>query len=188
MKVSRKTLAPSSAPRFVRALTESDYRDFREVRLEALRLDGRYFATSYEEERNYTNDQWRHLSTESLDNCVIGLFDGEELIGITRVAKWDEDQHGHTALFGRSYIKPEYRGKGLAALLYEARLDWARHNPQFKRAVVFHREGNTVSKHINERYGARYWMTRPMQWADGQTADGFWYQIDLHPPSPNPSS
>ncbi|MGH6822630.1 MAG: hypothetical protein ACRECP_02720 [Methylocella sp.] len=45
--------------------------------------------------------------------------------------------------------------------------------------MVFHREGNSASKDLNERFGGRYAATRAMQWADGQTAPGLWYRIDL---------
>jgi hypothetical protein len=41
-----------------------------------------------------------------------------------------------------------------------------------RRAVVFHHKGNWPSKHLNERFGGRYWRAQPMQWADGQTATG----------------
>ena len=164
---------------FVRILAETDFARYRRLRLEALELDGRFFASSYVEEKNYTDNQWKRLSAERPDNCVIGLFSGDKMIGMTRVIRWDEDPLGQTVLFGRSYIKPEYRGRGLASLLYEARLEWARRIPNVKSAVVFHRVGNTTSKHINEKNGAKYWLTRPMQWADGETADGLWYRVPL---------
>ncbi len=172
-------ICPAQGTEAVRVLSARDSADFREIRLEALLIDGRYFAASYEEEKDYTDDHWMRWCTERPDNCVMGLFAETELVGITTAMSWGEDATGRTVFFGRSFIKPEYRGKGLAALLYGARIDWAKKNPLYTEGVVFHREGNWLSKQINEKFGARYWQTRSMRWADGQVADALWYKIQL---------
>ena len=57
---------------------------------------------------------------------MFGLFDGDCLIGITAAFALAEDPAAQTAIFGMSFILPEYRGRGLSRLLYEARLEWTR--------------------------------------------------------------
>jgi hypothetical protein len=67
--------------------------------------------------------------------------------------------------------------------LYAKRLHWAAAH-DYRRAVLFIRDGNLALKALHELFGARYWRTCPMQWADGQTAAGLWYRIDLAAPCP----
>jgi len=95
------------------------------------------------------------------------------------VSKWDQDQTGHTALWGSVYLKPEYRGKHAAAPLYETRTAWTKANNQFKQAVFFIRDGNTRSTEIQVKQGAQYMYSAPMRWANGQVATANWYKIDL---------
>jgi RimJ/RimL family protein N-acetyltransferase len=177
--LSLPTALPIAAPIDLRSLTPAAAPAFRAIRLEALKYDGRYFAASYQAEAAQPLDAWRALCAETTQRCTLGLFDQTKLVGITAIAPWDEDATGQTALVGSSYIVPPYRGRDLAPALYAERLQWAAATGSYRRAVVFHREGNWPSKHLNERFGGRYWRTQPMQWADGQTAPGLWYRIDL---------
>ncbi|MER2519935.1 MAG: GNAT family N-acetyltransferase [Bdellovibrionales bacterium] len=174
-----KTLYATAALTIAKVLNKDDYLKVKKIRLEALENDGRYFATSYEEEKSYSDAQWRQWIAESPENCVIGVFVGDELVGITTVTKWEEDVTGKTAKFGRSYIRPDSRGQGLANLLYQKRMDWAKQQRRYTSAVVFHRDGNELSKHINTKFGAKYYFTRPMRWANGETADAHWYKTLL---------
>lgn len=181
--LSQATALPIPAPVELRPLKIADAPAFRAIRLEALKYEGRYFAASYEKEAARTLDAWRALCTETTRRCTIGLFDQRQLVGITAIAPWDEDPTGQTALFGSSYLTPTHRGRGLAPALYAERPRWAAAHA-YRRAVVFHREGNWPSKELNEKFGGRYWRTEPMQWADGQTAPAHWYRIDLAAPAP----
>jgi RimJ/RimL family protein N-acetyltransferase len=181
--LSLPTALPIGAPIELRSLTPDDAPAFRAIRLEALKRDGRYFAASYQAEAAQPLDAWRDRCAETDRQCVIGLVDHGALVGITAVSPWDEDATGQTALFGSSYIVPPYRGRDLAPALYAERLHWAAATGSYRRAVVFHRESNWPSKHLNERFGGRYWRAQPMQWADGQTATGLWYRIDLAAPN-----
>ncbi len=164
----------------VKILSSEDALSFKEIRLEALWYEGKFFASSYEEESLLPMTYWLQWCSSSEEQCAIGLFKGEkEIIGITTAMAWEEDPTGHTALFGKSYIRMGYRGQGLSPYLYKARLLWAEQNRRFFSAVVFHREGNYISETVNKKYGAEYWRTIPMKWGDGQTANGLWYRIPL---------
>jgi RimJ/RimL family protein N-acetyltransferase len=83
---------------------------------------------------------------------VFGLFDGEHLIGVTAAFTSPEDPSGKTAVLAMSFIPPEYRGRGLSRLFYEARLDWIRTHSHFRRVTVSHRWSNEVSRHAIRRY------------------------------------
>lgn len=88
---------------------------------------------------------------------LFGLFEGGEdggtLIGISAVFAQREDPSGQTVIFGMSFILPDYRGRGLSRLLYEARLDWARARPQFRRVILSHAQSNAASRGAHRRFG-----------------------------------
>jgi RimJ/RimL family protein N-acetyltransferase len=163
----------------LRMLKPGDCKAFRAVRLEALKQDGKFFAASYDEEVEFSDEHWRRRCGGDPEHGVVGLFDENELVGVSGVSRWQEDDKGMTALFGSSYVKPAYRGKGLAGLLYLERVQWARRDTRYAQSMVFHREGNQASRVVNQRCGAQYCWTRPMRWADGQTAEALWYRIAL---------
>jgi len=164
---------------FSRVLTPGDARKLREVRLEALQKEGRLFASSYEIESKFPFENWESKCTEDDKHCAIGLFDGTELIGITLVLPYDKDTSGKTGLLGQSYIKREYRGKGLGNLLYSVRIKWVLEKSSFQHAIVYVRDGNDVSTVLNRKTGAQYVETREMMCGDGQMALWHWYKFPL---------
>ena len=96
------------------------------------------FFSSFEHDAALEEVDWRDwIATPT--QCVFGLFDGETLVGITAAYTHRDDPDGHTALLGTSYVRPAYRGRGLARLLYETRLAWIRARGTFHRVVVSHR-------------------------------------------------
>lgn len=109
------------------------------------------------------------------DKCAFGLFDHEKLIGITAVISITEDK----AECIMSFIEPDYRGRGLSALLYEARIEWALKKKHLKILVSGHREGNTASQKALLKHGFTYARTNDETWPDGQKAPGYEYELDL---------
>jgi hypothetical protein len=164
---------------YTRVLLPADAQNLREVRLEALRKDGRLFASSYEIESKFPFENWERKCTEDDKHCAMGLFNGTGLIGISLVLPYDKDTSGKTGLLGQSYIKHEYRGKGLGNLLYAARMKWILEKSGFNSAVVYVRDGNGVSITLNRKAGAQYLETREMMCGDGQLALWHWYEFPL---------
>ncbi len=163
----------------VRALNERDGNAFKAIRLEALRNEGNYFGTSYEEERKMIAEQWRRRCKRTGDQCLFGLFHDDNLVGIMAATKWSGDPEGKTVLWGSAYVRGVHRGKGLAAPLYEARRDWSIQNPNFDQAVFFIRDGNERSTEIHKKQGAEHTHDEPKRWADGTVAVAHWYKVQL---------
>jgi RimJ/RimL family protein N-acetyltransferase len=78
-----------------------------------------------------------------------------------------------------SFIIPEYRGRGLSQLLYEARLNWIRARSQFRRVVVYHRESNESSRRANQRFGFSVLQRASRKWPDGATEDEVLYELKI---------
>lgn len=97
-------------------------------------------------------DHWQ-AAIAGPDHQMFGLFDNARMIGITAAFAVREDPHGETAMFGMSFIAPDYRGLGLSRLLYDARLAWIRTRPRFKRVILSHAAFNEASRRAHRRYG-----------------------------------
>jgi RimJ/RimL family protein N-acetyltransferase len=162
----------------IRALEPKDWEAFRELRLHALRTEPGNFFAAYRDEAGKQPEEWQR-TTRGGDHQVFGLYDRERLIGITAAFTSRDDPSGKTAILAMSFILPEYRGKGLSNLLYEARLDWIRAQPQFTRVVVFHRQSNDASRKAIHRHGFVFVTRTARTWPDGQTEDEFSYELRI---------
>ncbi|MCB9987817.1 MAG: GNAT family N-acetyltransferase [Rhodospirillales bacterium] len=162
----------------IRALGEGDWQIFRDLRLKALQTDSAVFSSTYEQEKDNDENDWKSWFAEG--KRVFGLFDGKRMIGLTGVFTRREDQSGRTGIMAASYIEKEYRGYGLSRLLYEARLDWARQYRQWDRLVISHRKSNEVSRRANQAFGFKYTGSALKNWPDGKQEEEMKYELDLN--------
>ena len=161
----------------VRRLGPEDLDANREIRLEALaEFPGNYF-TSLAEAQARTEEDWRAMLADP-KMAIFGLYDGEALAGLTAIYIADEDPSGRTAGFAMSYIRPAWRGRGHAATLHKARLDWARAN-RMTRVIVSHRASNEPSRRAIERSGFTRTGATPYRWPDGVEEDNVEYEMRL---------
>lgn len=164
----------------IRELGPEDWRLFRDFRLEALRAAPGVFSTSFDEARARADATWAATLSDP-DNAVFGVFDVDRMIALTSVFTSRDDPERRTALLAMSFIDPAYRGRGLSGMLYDARLDWVRRRPGFRRVVVSHRRSNTASMRANQRYGFRLIDESPRVWPDGETEDELIYELLIPP-------
>jgi RimJ/RimL family protein N-acetyltransferase len=160
----------------VRAIAPSEWQAFRDFRLVALKSAPGAYETTYAHAAARSEDDWRSLLSPERQQ-MFGLFDGDRLIGITAVFTSREDVT--TAMLAMSFILPEYRGKRLSRLLYEARLDWVRERGTFRRVVVGHRASNKASEGAMRTAGFQPTHREPRTWPDGVTEDEIWYELRL---------
>ena len=99
----------------IRPLRRNEWRRFRDLRLAALSMAPGASTSSFEKERGYSARRWQQ-TLGGQDHHAFGLFEGNELVGITAVLTHRGDPSGETALLGMSFILPAYRGKGLSSL------------------------------------------------------------------------
>ena len=153
----------------------SDWQVYKSIRLEALQTNPEMFGSSYLKESQYDDTEWQSILLNE-ERGFFGLYDGQEIIGVTGTALVKEDKT--QAVLIASFIRPEYRGMGLSALFYEARLDWAREQ-HCQSVIVSHRVDNVSSMKANQRSGFVYTHSKLNDWPDGVTADQLYYKLDL---------
>jgi RimJ/RimL family protein N-acetyltransferase len=121
-----------STPRaraIIRAGREEDAPAYRELRLEALRDHPEAFSSDYDTYLAKPPGYWtKRLQFHRPDNSVMLFFAAhdEGLAGMCGVAHNRDRKTRHSAYLVSMYVRPPWRGRGLAGRLITACLDWAR--------------------------------------------------------------
>lgn len=161
---------------YIRPFRKEEWELFKAKRLQALKDLPHLFLSSYGATAAQRDEFWQEMIGGENEE-IFGLFDDQKLIGITGVFKNWRDETGKTANFGMSYLDAGYRGKGLSALLYQARIDWARATG-FEKITVGHREGNEASKAANQKFGFVFYEKEEIDFPDGRAMD-YRYELKL---------
>lgn len=163
---------------FVRQFNAADWQTYKDVRLEALERHGDVFGMSLENETARDDGSWKTMLSNGTQ-AFFGLQDGGNIAGITGVITDAYVENSRAAVMIASYIRKDYRGRGLSALLYKARIDWARASGQFDRIVVSHREGNEASRRANQAFGFTLYCVEEQTWGDGSKGNIYRYELRL---------
>jgi GNAT superfamily N-acetyltransferase len=104
----------------IRRVRADEWRELRDLRLEALQDSPDAFWTLHEEAVQRTDDDWREWTTFP---CHVALEDGR-LVGM--VAAFANEDDPKTAELIAMFVTPAARGRGIGAALVDAQLAWAR--------------------------------------------------------------
>ena len=110
----------------VRPLGEDDWKQYRDIRLTALRESPEAFAASFDEEESFDEDYWRLRMKRS--DRLVAERDSTPL-GIVSVGASSDDNPHTSELFGL-WVSPEARGSGVATALVRAGANLAREQGQ----------------------------------------------------------
>lgn len=98
----------------IRHLAPDDFESFRQIRLEALRLEPASFASRVEDWQGLTDDEWRRRLSA---NAVFVAFVDGEPVGIMGLMPQSSSKARHRATVIMVYVRQSMRGKGLASKL-----------------------------------------------------------------------
>jgi GNAT superfamily N-acetyltransferase len=112
--------APTPRDTAVTRLGEEDWRIWRDVRLAALADTPASFAATLEEEQAIQEDGWRTMVRDAAIFVVtVGGTAVGAVAGLYRAS-------AHERGLGAMWVAPQWRGRGVAALLATAVTSWAR--------------------------------------------------------------
>lgn len=157
----------------IRQFTAADVAIYKALRLEALQKEGKYFRMSYGEETALPDEEWQNRILNPQFGRF-GLYHDDKLIGITAIITEDNIN----AYMTQSYIRKEYRGRGLSRLLYEARINWAKER-NIQKLTVGHRADNISSFKANQHFGFQYKYSQTFLWPDNATVAMHYYELML---------
>lgn len=102
----------------IRRLTVDDLDPFKSIRLEALRTEPHAFASTYDDARKLSDDDWRARLTNLLLFCA---FDEDGApVGLMGVMRERAAQMDHRGALVMVYVAPRARGAGTARKLLAA--------------------------------------------------------------------
>jgi RimJ/RimL family protein N-acetyltransferase len=160
-----------------RQLSATDWEIYRDIRLQALKNHPAYFLPS-KDETLFSESDWR----QRLGNpnaATFGLFRGTEIIGISTIARENNHPAAERAFLVGTYIKKDFRRKGLSERLFQLRLEWAKEQKNIKTLLLEHREDNLPIQKSHQKFAFKLSSSREQLWPDGTTAACLTYELDI---------
>ncbi len=113
----------------IRSAREEDAPAYRDLRLEALRNHPEAFSSDYAAHLAKPMAFWtERLAFSSTDSAVMIYFavHDQQLIGMCGITRTSSPKIKHSATIVGMYVRPDWRGLGIAEGLGTACVDWAR--------------------------------------------------------------
>jgi GNAT superfamily N-acetyltransferase len=162
----------------VRSLNANDWKSYRDLRLEALKLCADRYTGTYAMEAGRSEQDWRDMMSGEGHQCF-GLFDSDRMVGLAAVFTDRSDASGKKAFLASAYIREDYRGQGYARLLYQHRIQWAIDSDRFDLVEVGHRQGNEASRRANQSFGFEWKGKEVRTFGDGRMDELHVYEVRL---------
>jgi RimJ/RimL family protein N-acetyltransferase len=142
----------------IKKLGKNDWRQWREIRLEALKKSPDSFMSySFEEEDKTSDDMW----AKQLESCLMfGYFVNNEIVGCCGLLLEKRVKISHTATLCRMYVKDEMRGNGIGLELVNAVKDYAKNN-DVKHLYLGCNAENRGAVKLYKKCGFKVYGTRP---------------------------
>ena len=145
-----------------RKLTPADVKQYRDVRLEALKSYPQNFGSSYEEESALPKLGFEiYIEQGTAGNFIVGAFDDEKLIGICGFAQEVKKKVRHRGLIIQMYVKPAYQGKKVGLQLLKAAIDEAFKLPELEQIVLGVMTTNLSAAKIYQQAGFKEFGIHP---------------------------
>ena len=103
----------------VRRLSSADSEVYLHLRLAALVESPTSFGSSYEEEKDRTQEQVGDFLSKSAERVLLGAFSGGALVGMVGVGREEGVKEKHRGFIRSMYVSPAYRARDVGKLLLE---------------------------------------------------------------------
>ena len=123
------TITTPRGPVTIRATREQDATAFRGLRLEALRTHPEVFGADYDENLARPIEFWQERVRDGAGSDLGITYVAEAggaLVGMTGIYRDNYLKMRHSGKIWGVYIRPDWRGAGIADALIEACIAWAR--------------------------------------------------------------
>lgn len=131
----------------IRRATADDWREYRDIRLRALAGAPDAYGSTLAGESAFGEETWRQRSGSSY--ALFGMLEGRAVA----IAAGIPDRHeAESREIVGMWVEPDARGRGVAASLVEALVDWAT-SEQAAAIALWVSDGNETARRVYERCG-----------------------------------
>ena len=142
----------------IHTLIPDDAQAFYELRLRALTEFPAAFGKSVEE-ITPVEEMRARLAGENL--WIFGAFDGDQLIGMTGLHRFETKKKRHKAEIWGMFVAPERQGLGLGRALLQAAIEQARNTPGIEQLLLAVAGYNQKAKNMYAALGFEAWGFEP---------------------------
>ena len=132
----------------VKKLPPDRWKDYRDLRLEALKSDPLAFGSSYEEEKDLAEDEWK----KRINNALFALSNDKPVGMIVYIIN-NKIKTKHIANIFGIYVKKEYRGKGIGKKLIESVIKNIQKNVNVSKIELAVNPEQKAAVKLYEKYG-----------------------------------
>jgi ribosomal protein S18 acetylase RimI-like enzyme len=115
----------------IKIISEERWKDYRDLRLEALKKEPLAFSSSYEESKDKPESEWR----DQIKNVLFAL-DRDKLVGMIVYIHEKGIKTRHVANIYGVYLDEEFRGQGVGRKLMDAVITQIRKNPDVVKIKI----------------------------------------------------
>lgn len=149
----------------------SQWQEYKELRLRALKSEPQAFASSFERESAYPDEKWQQRLKESGNGkswvfCARNV-DGK-FVGMIGGYRDDNDIQNHSTQIWGVYVDSEMRGKGIAKALMGKILEEFDRNSDIETVILEVNSDQEVAKKLYKSFGFEEVTTYPHLMGDNQ--------------------
>jgi len=153
-----------------RLVTTSDWKQYKEIRLEALQKEPQAFGSSYNREKDRTEEEWRDKLSQSENSQGKSFFyavsEGKNFVAMGGAYQDENDEWNIISI----YTKKEYRGRGLGQTIINSIIGELK-DRKIKRAYLSVNSFQKTAQRLYEKNG--FIVTRIIK--DQLLGDGSYY-------------
>ena len=140
----------------IRLLNQEEWESWKNLRLEALYNEPEAFCTSFEQESNRSDEEFKAILSH---NAIFGAFEDDELIGASGFVSLSSLKTQHRGTLWGMYVKVNHRRKGIADSLINTIIAHAKsHVIQLHLTVM---ESNFGAMRLYHKHGFTVYATEP---------------------------
>tara|TARA_B100000315_G_scaffold51735_1_gene46157 strand:+ start:32 stop:526 length:495 start_codon:yes stop_codon:yes gene_type:complete len=129
-----------------------NWKEFRDIRLDALRVDPIAFGASHEEESKLSVKDWKNKFGKKERFIFLYYYD-KKVVGMTRVSFELSEKIRHIANVYEVYVKPEYRGKGISSELMKFALKFIKSKRKIKKISLYVSTSRLLALKLYKKFG-----------------------------------
>ncbi len=141
-------------PILIKKASLNDWKQYKEIRLEALRTNPESFGSSYEEEVRIPIGKWKDKLRNKNSIRLMAILD-KNVVGILVIVFETAINLAHIAHIYSIYVKPEYRGKGISTQLMNHAINIIKSKKRIKKVKLSVVTKQVPAINLYEKFGFR---------------------------------